>query len=96
MWALAELGIVGFGAVLGLMWSISRGAWQGVRASAPFALTLGFTLIAAGLFQMPHDIFYQRIFWLVLGVTLFRGTFASIGTVPATSPLIWHPRAVAS
>ena len=68
VWLLTEFGVIGFliVAVPPLFW-IHR-IWRERRARArPYqALALGLAL-CFGLFSLPHDIFYQRIFWLTLG-----------------------------
>jgi Lysylphosphatidylglycerol synthase TM region/O-Antigen ligase len=73
IWLLAEFGVVGLtifatGFVL-LLWS----AWRGAEHGAAVARVLLLVLLSFALFQTIHDAFYQRIFWLILGATIFRG-----------------------
>lgn len=68
IWLLAEFGLVGLALVAGpplfWIWSIWRGRRTNPRPYQALALALA---LCFGLFSLPHDIFYQRIFWLVLG-----------------------------
>ena len=71
VWILAELGLIG-GSVFGWMFFLlARHAIRFGRVqSARRALLL--LLLAFALFGLFHEIFYQRIFWLVLGALLAR------------------------
>ena len=83
IWVLAEFGLIGLitvGAVFFVMifrmleyylWS-----FDGIFK---FGLLL---LIVFSVFGLPHDIFYQRLFWFFLGVVLFKGVKLTSG--PAT------------
>jgi len=68
IWVLAEFGLVGlavaFGPPLFWLWRARRAAIRPVRPYQAFMLGLA---LCFGLFSLPHDIFYQRIFWLALG-----------------------------
>jgi len=79
VWMLAELGTLGTLGMFTFLWSIARSAWKDARAVPPdpISQSLLLTLLTAALFQLPHDIFYQRIFWLMLGIMLFTGPFAA-------------------
>ena len=68
LWLLAELGLVGFTLVLWPLWF----AWkilikhqQDVNSRILVSL-----IISVAVFAQFHEIFYQRIIWLVLGATL--------------------------
>jgi hypothetical protein len=69
VWLLAELGILGTGVLLSalgwLFFSINRSgfAYSGNRAAV---LLLAIFLV----FGLVHEIFYQRIFWMVLGICI--------------------------
>ena len=72
IWLLAEFGVVGT-AIFStgffiLLWS----AWRGAKRGALGGRTLVLVLLSFALFQTSHDVFFQRIFWLLLGATLFR------------------------
>lgn len=84
VWMLAELGIVGTCAMLAPFASIAMTAWGRARGiqSQPPAVILLLALGAAALYQLPHDMFYQRIVWLVIGTTVFAGTFRSVREAP--------------
>lgn len=73
VWLLAELGVVGLTLVSGLFAAIWRRGWIAARSGDDMARGLVLALLACGLFQMTHDIFSQRIVWLVLGATMFKG-----------------------
>lgn len=68
IWLLAELGLVG-AIVCGaffvtLLWSARDGL---KRAYSPQHKILLLSILCFGLFGLVHEIFYQRIFWLILG-----------------------------
>jgi hypothetical protein len=72
IWLLAEFGIVG-AAIFStgffiLLWS----AWREAQCGSLGGRTLVLVLLSFALFQTSHDVFFQRIFWLLLGATLFR------------------------
>jgi hypothetical protein len=83
VWMLAELGLAGGCAMIALFATIAVRAWKlvGDQTRGTPALILILALWAAALYQLPHDIYYQRVFWLVIGTTLFAGAFHSVRTV---------------
>ena len=69
VWILAELGLIGCSVFGWMFFLLARHAIRFSRAqSARRALLL--LLLAFVLFSLVHEIFYQRIFWLVLGALL--------------------------
>ena len=71
LWILAEFGLVG-GAVFGwTFFLLSRHAIRFGRTQ-PARRILLLLLVAFVIFGLIHEIFYQRIFWLVLGAVLAR------------------------
>ena len=76
VWILAELGVVGGLVILGFF---LRAALYPLRRRALPKTTadrwLLLLMIVYGLFFLPHDIFYQRVFWFVLGLTLAAPMF---------------------
>lgn len=75
LWILAEFGLLG-GAVFG--WAFFLLARHAIRfgRSQPARRILFLLLGAFAIFGLAHEIFYQRIFWLVLGAVLAQ-PFAS-------------------
>jgi len=71
LWILAEFGLVGV-AVLG--WGFFLLARYATRLGKflPARLILLLLLMAFAIFSLAHEIFFQRIFWLVLGAVLAR------------------------
>jgi hypothetical protein len=69
LWILAEFGIIG-AAVFG--WASFMVARFGFKFNAklPARRALGLLLVSFAGLCLVHEIFYQRIFWLVLGATL--------------------------
>jgi hypothetical protein len=69
LWILAEFGIVG---VVVFGWAFFVVARSGFKfdAKLPARRALGLLLLGFAGFCLVHEIFYQRIFWLVLGATL--------------------------
>jgi hypothetical protein len=75
LWILAEFGlmgmaVIGWGGYLLARYAIKLGTTQPARR---ILLLLVLTFAA---FSLAHEIFYQRIFWLILGATLAQA-FAS-------------------
>lgn len=69
VWILAEFGLIGCSVFGWMFFLLARHAIRFSRAqSARRALLL--LLLAFVLFSLIHEIFYQRIFWLVLGALL--------------------------
>lgn len=71
IWILSEFGLFGFSIFLFMAWVLCRHirsvkAWSGT----PQQMALFLTLVAFTLFCQLHEVLYQRIFWLALGVTL--------------------------
>jgi uncharacterized membrane protein YbhN (UPF0104 family) len=75
LWILAEFGLLG-GAVFG--WAFFLLARHAIRfgRTQPARRILLLLLLAFSIFSLAHEIFYQRIYWLVLGAVLAR-PFAS-------------------
>ncbi len=71
LWLLAELGLVGFVVICSIFFVLARNAWKQWSKSLPDRI-LFMVLAVVALFSQVHEIFYQRIFWLVLGVLLAR------------------------
>lgn len=71
LWLLAEFGIVG---VLYMFWTsvtfITYLKRPMDKTYLPYKSALLFTLLAFGVFSLFHEIFYQRILWLLLGVLM--------------------------
>ena len=71
LWILAEFGLLG-AAVFGWVFSLlARHAIRFGRTHPPRRILL-LLLMAFTIFSLAHEIFYQRIFWLVLGAVLAR------------------------
>lgn len=81
LWFLAEFGVVGLIVMGWIFFQLTRYAIvaQGPRLVRHALLLL---LLAFALFSCVHEIFYQRIFWLVLGALLARPFSAK--AAPAT------------
>ena len=75
LWILAEFGLLG-GAVFG--WAFFLLARHAIRfgRTQPARRILLLLLVVFAIFGLAHEMFYQRIFWLVLGAVLAR-PFAS-------------------
>ena len=69
VWILTEFGLIG---VAGFGWCflvLLRYAAT-LRATVPARRVLGLLLLMFAIFSLAHEVFYQRIFWLVLGAVL--------------------------
>lgn len=69
VWLLAELGLFGCGVFLVGLVGMARAAWHNAHED-PTARLLLLSLLACAIFQLAHDILYQRMIWLMLGATL--------------------------
>jgi hypothetical protein len=78
LWILAELGLLG-GAAVG--WGFFLLARHAIRfgRTQPARRVLFLLLAVFSVFSLAHEIFYQRIFWLVLGAVLAKPGSARIG-----------------
>lgn len=72
MWLLTEFGTVGMTIFAAGFAALTWSAWRGSREGATAARVLLLVLTAFALFQTIHDVFYQRIFWLIVGATVFH------------------------
>ena len=75
VWLLAELGLTGFLVFATAFAMIFKTAWSQRKPPSIWATTLLLTLAIFGLSQLVHDVFYQRMFWLLLGATICSGPF---------------------
>lgn len=71
LWILAEFGLVGLAVFGGAFFAFVRGAWMG-RGNLPASDALIMLLGVFAVFCLAHEIFYQRLFWLVLGALLAK------------------------
>jgi uncharacterized membrane protein YbhN (UPF0104 family) len=69
VWILAEFGIVGV-AGFGWVFLVLFRYAATLKATIPARRILGLLLLMFALFSLVHEVFYQRIFWLVLGAVL--------------------------
>jgi len=69
VWILAEFGLLGAGIFGWIFYLLGRHALErGTRS--PQRRIVAMLLLSFVMFSLVHEIFYQRIFWLVLGATL--------------------------
>jgi hypothetical protein len=78
VWLLAELGLVGFAIFATVFAALLKTAWLGAKQGELWGRLLVLVLLSFLLFHMVHDVFYQRIFWLLFGATLFAGTWGRL------------------
>jgi|CXWL01.1.fsa_nt_gi uncharacterized membrane protein YbhN (UPF0104 family) len=69
LWILAEFGIVGAAVFGWAFFDLVRSVFK-FHTTQPACRALGILLLGFAGFCLVHEIFYQRIFWLVLGATL--------------------------
>ncbi len=71
LWILAEFGLIGFGIILWISAKLYLHAMQRpIRLAAPHRAGLIFLFLAFAVFSQFHEIFYQRILWLILGAVM--------------------------
>lgn len=71
LWLLADTGLVGLAAFLGLAWALVRPLFPLRRGpAADRAVRLAALLLVIGFvcMSMAHELLYQRVLWLVLGL----------------------------
>lgn len=71
LWILAEFGLVG---VAAMGWAFFLLARHAIRfdTDSPARRALLLLIMAFAIFSLAHEIFFQRIFWFVLGAVLAR------------------------
>lgn len=79
LWILSELGLVGM-AVMGWIFFLLAHHATRPRRMSPARRVLLLMIMAFAVFSLAHEIFFQRIFWFVLGAALAR-PFVSRGRV---------------
>lgn len=88
VWILAEFGILGAALVGFFFSSIFLYLVRRYRKERRFEYGFGvLILLIFAVFGLPHDIFYQRLFWFFLGLVLFTGARSKVRTThPVHSP----------
>ena len=83
LWLLAEFGIMGAAVGIWSTYKLLAYARPTIfRPAAPHRSALLFMLLIFAAFSFVHEIFYQRIIWLVLGALLaFPGALAKVGVI---------------
>lgn len=69
VWILAELGLVGLIVLAVAAINVFRLPFRGRFRSPPYRV-LALIMVIFAVFGLVHEIFYQRIFWLVLGASM--------------------------
>lgn len=69
LWILTEFGMVGAAVFGWAFFNLVRSAFK-FHTRRPACRILGMLLLGFAGFCLVHEVFYQRIFWLVLGATL--------------------------
>lgn len=74
LWILAEFGLLGAGVCVWVFFLLAGHVFRyGMNSPARRILLL--LLVAFSMFSLLHEIFFQRIFWLVLGAVLAQSPF---------------------
>ncbi|MCX7098535.1 MAG: lysylphosphatidylglycerol synthase domain-containing protein [Methylococcales bacterium] len=71
LWILAELGLLGLTVLAWVFYMLVRQGLVSLKTS-PANRSLLLLLAVFAIFGLAHEIFYQRIFWLVLGALLAK------------------------
>lgn len=79
LWILAEFGLVGVAVMGGAFFLLGRHAVR-FGGVSPAGRSLLLIVLAFAIFSLAHEIFFQRIFWFVLGALLAR-PFISRGRI---------------
>lgn len=75
VWLLAELGMVGTLIFVFPFALVFANAWHERKTHSVATITLFLSLLVFSINQLVHDVFFQRIFWLLFGTTIFTGRF---------------------
>lgn len=69
LWLLSEFGLIGV-ALMGWVFFLLVHHDSAKRSFLPARRALSLLILAFAIFSLAHEIFYQRIFWFVLGAVL--------------------------
>jgi len=75
LWIAAETGIIGLFLFTILPFSIARHIWKAQRPLNPQILSILFCTIIIVLFSQAHEILYQRVIWLLIGMIAVNDIF---------------------
>ena len=71
LWILAEFGLIGIAVIVWVVWKfIGYFRDTSFSQSSPHRWALIFLLVGFAVFGLFHEIFYQRIMWLILGAAV--------------------------
>jgi hypothetical protein len=70
LWILAEFGLVGLVIMIWAIYKLVTYVGRGSMSLSPHRTALFLHLLGFLVFCLFHEIFYQRIFWLVLGAVM--------------------------
>lgn len=81
LWVLAEFGLIGIAVIVWVAWKfIGYFRATSLKPFSPHRLALIFSLLGFSVFGLFHEVFYQRIMWLILGATIaLPGSLAQQG-----------------
>jgi uncharacterized membrane protein YbhN (UPF0104 family)/O-antigen ligase len=69
MWLMAEMGLVGLAVMIAASLFVAIKAWRTAMVESPrWGLALFGVLACIAIDGLAHDLFFQRIFWFLLGV----------------------------
>jgi len=74
VWILAEFGLLGAGVFLGILASLIHLLYKNGLVLPAYRI-LAMLLVVFILFSLAHEIFYQRIFWLILGAVIATSAY---------------------
>ena len=72
VWALAETGLLGAVIIYGFGLYFVISSWKEARAGPGPGLTLIGIMLVFFMYQILHDVFYQRAAWILLGVPVAK------------------------
>ena len=75
LWIAAETGVIGLLLFAILPFSITRHIWKAQRPLNPQILSILFCTIIIILFSQAHEILYQRVIWLLIGMIAVNDIF---------------------
>ncbi len=82
IWILSEFGVFGATLIVAAFWGLFRFAVQARKYKTHGILLM--LLIVFALFSQAHEVFYQRVFWLVLGGLLAKPVSRRYADEPKT------------
>ncbi len=81
LWMLSEMGVLTVVIVMSITYKVFMHGWRSYKKKLA-SLVLLLLIISFAFFSLVHEIFYQRIFWFILGAVLAHSHMLKRNTFP--------------